>query len=93
MLLQVDLRLRPLLHKLSSTHEYDDRFTDNGQLWNDIEDNMTTRWSFAAAVLYALTVITSTGLLFRFALGCTEVTQNVAFLRVNDSQRSTRFGR
>ncbi|KAL6724239.1 hypothetical protein Aduo_019144 [Ancylostoma duodenale] len=58
---QVDLRLRPLLRKLSRTHEYDDRFTDNGQLWNDIEDNMTTRWSFAAAVLYALTVITSTG--------------------------------
>uniref|UniRef100_A0A0K0D3E1 Ion_trans_2 domain-containing protein n=1 Tax=Angiostrongylus cantonensis TaxID=6313 RepID=A0A0K0D3E1_ANGCA len=53
--------LRPLLRILSKTHEYDDRFTENGQLWNDAEDDMTTRWSFAAAVLYALTVITSTG--------------------------------
>lgn len=58
---QVDSRLRPLLRILSRTHEYDDRFTESGQLWNDTEGDMTTRWSFAAAVLYALTVITSTG--------------------------------
>ncbi|KAK6033723.1 hypothetical protein OSTOST_00024, partial [Ostertagia ostertagi] len=58
---QVDSRLRPLLRILSRTHEYDDKFTESGQLWIDTEAEMTTRWSFAAAVLYALTVITSTG--------------------------------
>uniref|UniRef100_A0A0K0EV09 Potassium channel subfamily K member 18 (inferred by orthology to a human protein) n=1 Tax=Strongyloides venezuelensis TaxID=75913 RepID=A0A0K0EV09_STRVS len=57
----VDSRLRPLLSQLSRTHEFDDRFTDDGQLWSDSEEDMTTRWSFAAATLYALTVITSTG--------------------------------
>ncbi|KAK6760927.1 hypothetical protein RB195_022119 [Necator americanus] len=72
---QVDLRLRPLLRILSRTHEYDDRFTENGQLWNDVEDNMTTRWSFAAAVLYALTVITST------VLSVLYNTENLSFLR------------
>ncbi|XGW34095.1 hypothetical protein V3C99_018125 [Haemonchus contortus] len=54
-------RLRPLLRILSRTHEYDDKFTESGQLWIDNEGDLTTRWSFAAAVLYALTVITSTG--------------------------------
>ncbi|EPB75118.1 hypothetical protein ANCCEY_05787 [Ancylostoma ceylanicum] len=56
---QVDLRLRPLLRILSRTHEYDDRFTESGQLWNDIEDNMTTRsyakllqfWHFVASIV------------------------------------------
>lgn len=53
--------MRPLLSILSSTHEYDDRFTLNDQLWTDSEEELVTRWSFAASVLYALTVITSTG--------------------------------
>uniref|UniRef100_A0A1I7ZIH2 Potassium channel subfamily K member 18 n=1 Tax=Steinernema glaseri TaxID=37863 RepID=A0A1I7ZIH2_9BILA len=57
----IEGRIRPLLSVLSRTHEYDERFTRAGQLWSDSEEEMTTRWSFAAAVLYALTVITSTG--------------------------------
>uniref|UniRef100_A0A915PIF5 Potassium channel domain-containing protein n=1 Tax=Setaria digitata TaxID=48799 RepID=A0A915PIF5_9BILA len=57
----VERRIRPLLSVLSSTHEYDDRFTLNGQLWTDSEEELVTRWSFAASALYALTVITSTG--------------------------------
>ncbi|KAK0404622.1 hypothetical protein QR680_017544 [Steinernema hermaphroditum] len=57
----IEGRIRPLLSVLSRTHEYDERFTREGQLWSDSEDEMTTKWSFAAAVLYALTVITSTG--------------------------------
>ncbi|VDK79004.1 unnamed protein product [Onchocerca ochengi] len=57
----VERRMRPLLSILSSTHEYDDRFTLNDQLWTDSEEELVTRWSFAASVLYALTVITSTG--------------------------------
>ncbi|VDM36421.1 unnamed protein product [Toxocara canis] len=59
--LQIERRMRPLLSVLSRAHEYDDRFTLAGQLWTDSEEQMVTRWSFAAAVLYALTVITSTG--------------------------------
>ncbi|KHN76004.1 Uncoordinated protein 58 [Toxocara canis] len=57
----IERRMRPLLSVLSRAHEYDDRFTLAGQLWTDSEEQMVTRWSFAAAVLYALTVITSTG--------------------------------
>uniref|UniRef100_A0A914ZFD1 Potassium channel domain-containing protein n=1 Tax=Parascaris univalens TaxID=6257 RepID=A0A914ZFD1_PARUN len=57
----IERRMRPLLSLLSRAHEYDDRFTLTGQLWTDSEEHMVTRWSFAAAVLYALTVITSTG--------------------------------
>ncbi|CAJ0946911.1 unnamed protein product, partial [Mesorhabditis belari] len=57
----MEARLRPLLYELSSTHEYDDRFTKEGQLWTNYAENLETRWSFDAAVLYALTVITSTG--------------------------------
>lgn len=63
MQLQVERRIRPLLSVLSRTHEYDDRFTLNAQLWTDSEEELVTRWSFAASALYALTVITSTGLL------------------------------
>ncbi|MCP9264999.1 Uncoordinated protein 58 [Dirofilaria immitis] len=59
--LSVERRIRPLLSVLSSTHEYDDRFTLTGQLWTDSEEELVTRWSFAASALYALTVITSTG--------------------------------
>uniref|UniRef100_A0A914QKZ8 Potassium channel domain-containing protein n=1 Tax=Panagrolaimus davidi TaxID=227884 RepID=A0A914QKZ8_9BILA len=54
-------RLKPLLSVLSRTHEYDDRFTRNLQMWTDNEAGLTTKWTFASAVLYALTVITSTG--------------------------------
>ncbi|CCD67335.1 Potassium channel domain-containing protein [Caenorhabditis elegans] len=54
-------RMRPLLESLSRAHEYDDKFTDTNQLWTGEQDGMTTRWTFAAATLYALTVITSTG--------------------------------
>ncbi|VDK75584.1 unnamed protein product [Litomosoides sigmodontis] len=57
----VERRIRPLLSVLSSTHEYDDRFTMNDQLWTDSENELVTRWSFPASALYALTVITSTG--------------------------------
>ncbi|ULT83186.1 hypothetical protein L3Y34_012435 [Caenorhabditis briggsae] len=57
----VESRMRPLLASLSKAHEYDDRFTDTNQLWTGEQDGMTTRWTFAAATLYALTVITSTG--------------------------------
>ncbi|CAD6189168.1 unnamed protein product [Caenorhabditis auriculariae] len=57
----VENRIRPLLRLLSQAHEYDDRFTDQNQLWTGEEHGMTTRWTFAAASLYALTVITSTG--------------------------------
>uniref|UniRef100_A0A915EFX2 HAT C-terminal dimerisation domain-containing protein n=1 Tax=Ditylenchus dipsaci TaxID=166011 RepID=A0A915EFX2_9BILA len=41
--------------------EYDERFTRDAQMWSDSEDELTTKWTFAAASLYALTVITSTG--------------------------------
>ncbi|CAB3399217.1 unnamed protein product [Caenorhabditis bovis] len=57
----IETRIRPLLVSLSKAHEYDDRFTDAKQLWTGEEEGMETRWTFAAAVLYALTVITSTG--------------------------------
>lgn len=30
-------------------------------MWTDNEDKLSTKWTFAAATLYALTVITSTG--------------------------------
>ncbi|PIO73169.1 hypothetical protein TELCIR_04872 [Teladorsagia circumcincta] len=40
---KVDSRLRPLLRILSRTHEYDDKFTESGQLWIDTEAEMTTR--------------------------------------------------
>ncbi|CAG9535511.1 unnamed protein product [Cercopithifilaria johnstoni] len=59
--LSVERRIRSLLSILSNTHEYDDRFTLNAQLWTDSEEELVTRWSFAASALYALTVITSTG--------------------------------
>lgn len=55
--------MRPLLSILSRAHEHDDRFTLKDQFWTDAEDQLVTKWSFAAAVLYALTVITSTGVL------------------------------
>uniref|UniRef100_A0A914CDJ7 Potassium channel domain-containing protein n=1 Tax=Acrobeloides nanus TaxID=290746 RepID=A0A914CDJ7_9BILA len=57
----IERRMRPLLSELSRTHEFDERFTKDSQLWTDSEVEMSTRWSFAASVLYALTVITSTG--------------------------------
>lgn len=55
--------MRPLLSVLSRTHEYDERFTREAQMWTDSVEEMTTKWTFAAAALYALTVITSTGIL------------------------------
>ncbi|GMR32498.1 hypothetical protein PMAYCL1PPCAC_02693, partial [Pristionchus mayeri] len=58
---EVERRIRPLLSILSQTHEYDDRFADDAQLWTDSKQELTTRWTFPASVLYALTVITSTG--------------------------------
>ncbi|KAI6205568.1 hypothetical protein M3Y94_00807100 [Aphelenchoides besseyi] len=57
----VERRLRPLLSTLSRTHEYDDKFTLDQQMWTDSESELHNKWTFAAAVLYALTVITSTG--------------------------------
>uniref|UniRef100_A0AC35U3Y5 Ion_trans_2 domain-containing protein n=1 Tax=Rhabditophanes sp. KR3021 TaxID=114890 RepID=A0AC35U3Y5_9BILA len=57
----VKLRLLPLLTDLSLTHEYDTRYTEDNQLWTNSDQNMVTRWSFASATLYALTVVTSTG--------------------------------
>uniref|UniRef100_A0A7E4W745 Ion channel n=1 Tax=Panagrellus redivivus TaxID=6233 RepID=A0A7E4W745_PANRE len=57
----VERRLRPLLSILSRTHEYDDRFTRDLQMWSDNEESLTTKWTFASALLYALTVVTSTG--------------------------------
>lgn len=58
---QVERRMRPLLSVLSRTHEYDERFTPETQQWTDSEETLTTKWTFAASSLYALTVITSTG--------------------------------
>lgn len=60
---QVERNLRPILVNLSWAHEIDDRFATDEQLWTSEEKEMVPRWSFAAAVLYALTVITSTGIL------------------------------
>uniref|UniRef100_A0A914H2J9 Potassium channel domain-containing protein n=1 Tax=Globodera rostochiensis TaxID=31243 RepID=A0A914H2J9_GLORO len=57
----VERRMRPLLSVLSRTHEYDERFTSEAQMWSDSEDSLETKWTFAASSLYALTVITSTG--------------------------------
>ncbi|VDN59225.1 unnamed protein product [Dracunculus medinensis] len=57
----IERHMRPLLSILSRAHEHDDRFTLKDQFWTDAEDQLVTKWSFAAAVLYALTVITSTG--------------------------------
>ena len=54
-------RLRPLLSVLSRTHEYDERFTPEAQMWTDSEETLATKWTLAASCLYALTVITSTG--------------------------------
>lgn len=31
-------------------------------MWSDSEEELSTKWTFAAASLYALTVITSTGI-------------------------------
>uniref|UniRef100_A0A0N5ATF5 MSC domain-containing protein n=1 Tax=Syphacia muris TaxID=451379 RepID=A0A0N5ATF5_9BILA len=59
----VERNLRPILVNLSWAHEIDDRFATDEQLWTSEEKEMVPRWSFAAAVLYALTVITSTGIL------------------------------
>lgn len=58
--------LTTYLRNLSYVHEYDARFTDARQLWQPIDVNITSRWTFQAAVLYALTVITTTGSFFRF---------------------------
>lgn len=52
--------LTPLLENLSKVHEYDERFTEEKQLWRPNEIN-GSRWTFEAATLYALTVITTTG--------------------------------
>lgn len=57
----VERRMRPLLSVLSRTHEYDERFTPEAQMWTDSEKSLNTKWTFAASSLYALTVITSTG--------------------------------
>ncbi|KAL3106808.1 hypothetical protein niasHT_016163 [Heterodera trifolii] len=57
----VERRMRPLLSVLSRTHEYDERFTAEAQMWSDSEHTLATKWTFAASSLYALTVITSTG--------------------------------
>ena len=46
---------------LSRTHEYDDKFTREQQMWTDNQDDLYSKWTFSASVLYALTVITSTG--------------------------------
>ena len=62
--IQVERRMRPLLSVLSRTHEYDERFTPETQQWTDSEEELTTKWTFAASSLYALTVITSTGRTF-----------------------------
>lgn len=53
--------MRPLLTILSRTHEYDDRLTRELQVWKETEEEMSSKWTFAASTLYALTVITSTG--------------------------------
>lgn len=54
-------RLKPLLVRLSQTHEYDDRFTDEDQIWTEDPDKLRARWTYPAALLYSLTVITTTG--------------------------------
>lgn len=41
---KVESRIRPLLSHLSRTHEYDDRFADNRQLWTDSGGEMSTRF-------------------------------------------------
>ncbi|CAI4225437.1 unnamed protein product [Auanema sp. JU1783] len=58
---EISRRLIPLLNRLSNTHEYDDKFTEKLQMWKDDPKQLKTKWSFAASVLYALTVVTSTG--------------------------------
>jgi hypothetical protein len=54
-------RIKPFLQQLSMVHEYDDRFTLEDQLWNDDKEKLRSRWTFQAAVLYSLTVVTTTG--------------------------------
>lgn len=54
-------KLKPLLNELSKTHEYDDRFTEDDQLWTDDPLKLRARWTYPAALLYSLTVITTTG--------------------------------
>ena len=58
---QVRARMLPVLQSLSWTHEYDDRFAPDVQLWADREDELKELWSLPNSVFYALTVATSTG--------------------------------
>lgn len=57
----IEKRIKPLLQRLSMVHEYDERFTLEDQLWNDNKEKLRSRWTFQAAVLYSLTVVTTTG--------------------------------
>uniref|UniRef100_A0A915D7X3 Gustatory receptor n=1 Tax=Ditylenchus dipsaci TaxID=166011 RepID=A0A915D7X3_9BILA len=59
-LTMIEQRMRPLLSMLSHTHEYDERLARQAQMWSESEQELTTKWTFAAASLYALTVISST---------------------------------
>ncbi len=58
---QIRSKLRPFLMNLSEAHEYDNRFTDEDQSWISDPDNITSHWTLQASVLYAMTVITTTG--------------------------------
>lgn len=58
--------MRPLLSILSRTQEYDDRLTMEAQMWSDNIEALPKKWTFAAATLYALTVITCCGKFFNF---------------------------
>ncbi|KAI1694914.1 ion channel domain-containing protein [Ditylenchus destructor] len=58
---EMEQRIRPFLNRLSQAHEYDDRLPMETQVWSDKEESLRTKWTFASAALYALTVCTSTG--------------------------------
>lgn len=58
---ELEHRIRPILNRLSQAHEYDDRLPLETQMWSDKEESLRTKWTFASAALYALTVCTSTG--------------------------------
>jgi hypothetical protein len=61
-MLQMNATLLPLLENLSWAHEYDDKFVKADQMWTlTIAEQIQDRWTFPAAVCYALTVITTTG--------------------------------
>jgi hypothetical protein len=48
--LQVERRLHPLLNTLSRTHEYDERFTEQDQIWTDDESELSAKWTVSPSL-------------------------------------------